>query len=1177
MFTSEVKEKKWDEVYQKNSIVTKLFEKSAQLNPKHTAIECYGEKISYQQLNEKSNQLARTLKSLGKSPDQPQPHGNVPGTIRVGVHLEQDIDLIISLFGILKAGYVFVPLPMDKDISETRLSAAIEELRPQIILTKGCHEKTVVVNVASAINTNIIYIDNLEANLSGQNLESIPSIHDVAYIYFTSGSTGNPKGVINNHEGLMDVMESHIEALRINQDSHVAQIASIAFDASLIEIFMTLLAGATLHIAPRDKDGALCIKQLPDFFRTCKIDKAIFTPTLLSIFSPTEFSMLTDFVYTGESMDPQTKLKWNVEANPNAWDGYGLTECRIGSLLNGLPMNNVKLYICQYHENEQKAEPSLKLKICDIGKPGEILIGGSGVGQGYWNNPELTQKFFIETIDPTDDSKKIRLYRTGDLGVKTLDNRYQIVGRIGEQIKINGKLMFPKETQQALLNFNPGIIQRVFVDAIEENNGSAPKLVAFIFVNDFELLRDNGGFPCLTEIQRYLESKLTKFMIPCRWVFLPNSDNFKIYNVNNKFDRKLLWEFWLQNSEDYPLVFSQQWREISQTDNKDVQKIIDIWCRTLSLGEASQESIVSDGTSLKQRIYAKLKNIEKNYHVKYDDHFFYLGGTSISSVLLLDEIERQLQLSINEIEFFKNPTIGFLIRRYFLSKFESSQPNSCLINLTGNYSVDHLLPSGVMPVILFHALLGDARKDYLKVINYFPKDYPIFAVDAPGLKFPEIMWDNFDEMADRIIPLIKKIYRGNSLILAGWSAGGFEALATQQALEKMGYHVWTIMFDSASPTFIKNHTPGRFERFLRTLFLDNNSERNIRKRMLKITDQQLNNIFSEIKFNYWPKSRIIMELACRLKVEIQKIELGSAEHKSILIGLITTVENILLSSLKMSLPSQVDNLTLYVSSESKKRFGELLGWPGHWRIEAKYLEGDHFFMLNDSILSRLDLLSQIKKIAENLWIKTLDVRDPNARAYADNLVRNQPGNPQWRLARAKIRAHTGDRGSALADLNDVFKKVSKGDELYKKALLEKAITHQRLVDFTDGQEKTNHLNMAVECFKELIQLKVFEPKVRVECGYCYFLKNDYSKALTMYASSLEISTEYYQVYFYRAKLYIELNQYQQARNDLQQFLQFKPEHQEARAMLMGIAVDFPQEVEENLLQISTETPSCRIC
>ncbi|MHC5738122.1 amino acid adenylation domain-containing protein [Nostoc sp.] len=445
--------------YPQDKSIYQLFQSVAEQNPDAIALVLGDKKLSYKELNIRSNQLAHYLKKLG-----------VKTEVLVGLCVERSFDMVIGMLGILKAGGAYVPL--DPSYPSERLNFMLEDAQVSVLLT---HERWL--ERLKNSNSQIICLDKDWQIISQEiedNLTSKVTVDNLAYVIYTSGSTGKPKGVKIEHRGLLNLVFWHQKAFAVSPIDRATQISGVGFDACGWEIWPYLSIGASIYIVDDET------RRLPDYLRDWLVSKAItisFIPTPLA-----EKVLLLDFpknaalriLLTGGDKLNQYPL---ASHSFQVFNNYGPTENTVVttsghiSVKNkdnltpviGRAIANTKLYILDKH-----------LQPVPIGVPGELCISGDGLARGYLNHPELTAESFI--YHSFTNKLKARLYKTGDLVRYQVDGNIEFLGRLDEQVKIRGYRIELGEIE-AVLSQHPAVQQTVVITREDEQE---KRLVAYI-------------------------------------------------------------------------------------------------------------------------------------------------------------------------------------------------------------------------------------------------------------------------------------------------------------------------------------------------------------------------------------------------------------------------------------------------------------------------------------------------------------------------------------------------------------------------------------------------------------------------------------------------------------------------------------------------------------------------
>nr|WP_150149854.1 non-ribosomal peptide synthase/polyketide synthase [Bacillus swezeyi] len=515
--------------FPKNQTICQLFEERAEKTPDHTAVVFEEQKMTYRELNERSNQLARFLREKGVKPDS-----------AVGIMVERSPEMIVGILGILKAGGAY--LPLDPAYPEDRIKYILEDSQTKILLSQD----QLIKERTSIKDADFIKIDIHDKQIVMQDAERLLPVNqsgDLAYIIYTSGSTGKPKGVLIEQKGLCNLVQAVIEWMHLKPESRAIQFASLSFDASAFEIFSALAAGAALVLG-RQED-LMPGQPLTSFLRHHEITHATLPPTVLNVLDESQLEHLQVIVSAGSACSEELAKRWSdSRVFINA---YGPTEtavCATAGVYRGTgrphigsPIANTKVYVLDQY---QQPVPT--------GVVGELCVGGISLARGYLNQPELTAEKFI----PNPLISEERLYRTGDLARWLPDGNLEFLGRIDHQVKIRGYRIELGEIENQLLKHDnieeAAVISRT-------NDDDSHYLCAYI-VSKKELTA--------TEISEWLEKELPHYMIPAYFVRL---DQLPLTS-NDKVDRKALPE---------PARHVGTGAEYEPPRNETEAKLVDIW------------------------------------------------------------------------------------------------------------------------------------------------------------------------------------------------------------------------------------------------------------------------------------------------------------------------------------------------------------------------------------------------------------------------------------------------------------------------------------------------------------------------------------------------------------------------------------------------------------------------
>jgi len=482
--------------------VHSLFEQQAKETSKKTAIVFDNTLISYENLNNKANQLAHLLINCGLKKE----------TI-VGIYLERGIQTLVSLLAVLKAGGAF--LLIDKKLPDERVKYIINDSQLSLLLVDNQDSLNHPLQ-KKYFSTPIINIHDGRAYPKHNPNISVTG-NNMAYVIYTSGTTGKPKGVMIEHKGIINTLLNQIEILKIKDNDKVLCASPVSFDAFIWEIGGALLSGAEIHLTTRKERTH--IRKLGFLINQHQITIATLTPSILRTIPDNFLSSLRILVSAGEACTFDLIKKVSKECQ--FYNGYGPTETSICATIShcnvddnnitlGLPLKNIVAYALK--DNFEKA---------NIGEIGTLYIGGLGLARGYLNNPDLTNKFFINNPFPFQSHLVHTLYNTGDLVRVNKKGSFVYIGRKDTEVKICGNRVNLNEIQ-CLLSQYPRI-HNSLVTVQRSHKKHKYKIIATIETDDESI--DFMG------IKNYLLEFLPAYMLPSKLIKtkqLPLSYNGKL-------------------------------------------------------------------------------------------------------------------------------------------------------------------------------------------------------------------------------------------------------------------------------------------------------------------------------------------------------------------------------------------------------------------------------------------------------------------------------------------------------------------------------------------------------------------------------------------------------------------------------------------------------------------------
>lgn len=469
--------------------------------------------LTYQELNERANQLAHYLISQGLQ------QGNL-----VAIVMDSSPEAIVSMIGVLKAGCGYLPID-HQYYPEARFKSILENSSAVAVLTDSA--TLLKMPVLQACAAALMVWETIKEPLCEQPVHNpvitMPQT-ELAYVIYTSGTTGIPKGVQLGHKGLINLAEAMVQPLQITDASRIIQFASYSFDASVFEIYTALLNGASLLLLERSPS---MLMDLADTLRQNEISIATLPPTVLKELEADQLPHLSTIVSAGESCTAEIIKKWSN--NRNFVNAYGPTESTVCATLMdkiseadtitiGKPITNTVIYIM--NANQQ---------LMPVGIVGEIYIGGIGVAKGYMGRSDLTEQRFIQ--DPF--HLQHNMYRTGDLGRWLPNGTIEFLGRIDHQVKIRGYRIEIAEVEHQILQHE--YVEDVIVIDLDDGNGGKALHAFVIIESDRTLAYD--------VLKKFLHERLPDYMIPAYFIEMnefPKLSNGKIDRVALKNTNKLI-------------------------------------------------------------------------------------------------------------------------------------------------------------------------------------------------------------------------------------------------------------------------------------------------------------------------------------------------------------------------------------------------------------------------------------------------------------------------------------------------------------------------------------------------------------------------------------------------------------------------------------------------------------
>ncbi len=578
--------------YPRHKCVHELYEEQAERTPEAVALVFGDEQISYEILNQRANQVAHRLRRMGVGPEA-----------RVGVCLRRSVEMVVGLLGVLKAGGAFVPL--DAEYPEERLRWMIEDAAVQVVLTQERFVERLLKHGAQ-----VICLDTERDSIAREsvcNPVSEATALSLAYVMYTSGSTGEPKGVSVVHRGVVRLVKE-TNYVDLHAGEVFLQFAPITFDASTFEVWGCLLNGARLVIMPPHVPP---LAELGEALRHYRITTLWLTAGLFHQMVDERLDDLRrvrQLLAGGDVLSvPHVHKFLRSAEHKRLINGYGPTENTTftccyeitaeseirSSVPIGRPVSNTQVYILDRY-----------LQPVPVGVIGEIYIGGDGLARDYLNRPALTAERFI--AHPYGIDEGARLYRTGDRGRYLSDGRIEFLGRVDGQVKVRGYRIELGEVEAALRQ-HPAVQEAAAF--IQEDEFDDKRIVACCVTK-------KEGTPSVSELRNFLQEKLPSFMIPFAFVML---DELPL-TPNGKVDRAAL-----------PAFERAAEQSVSHVDPRTpVEELLTgIWSEVLKVPQVS-----------------------------IDDNFFELGGHSLLATKIVSRIREVFRVEVGLRALFSAPTVA---------------------------------------------------------------------------------------------------------------------------------------------------------------------------------------------------------------------------------------------------------------------------------------------------------------------------------------------------------------------------------------------------------------------------------------------------------------------------------------------------------------------------------------
>ena len=596
--------------------IHEFFHRQVELRPTAIAVSAWDGSLTYRELDQMSNGIAENLRS----------HGVSRGML-VPLCFEKSFWVTVAMLSILKAGGAVVPLdaayPLQRLLTITKdTKATVVIAAPQLAQSFSSHVRIVISDLEKLrkVPSGYGYSTSLDAGPK-----------DPAFVLFTSGSMGKPKGLVHTHQSICSGVAACAPALNLTSKSRVLQFAAYSFDISVIDTVAALIEGACLCV-PSEYER---LNDLTSFIQRSQANWAFLTPSFAKHIKPGEVPILATLVLGGEAVPKESIQAWSSKSR-RIFNGYGPAEAGIcvTSLLNAHEAPTIGQGVGCLTWVVDADDPS---RLAQPNNVGELLIEGPLLFQGYLSDDEKTKDAFIYNPPWLAESRdRRRLYRTGDLVRYTLDGNLVYVGRKDSQVKLRGQRIELLEVEHHIRRTVPANVD-VAVE-IAQFDQREPRLVAFFTIDATTSYLQSLG----RDVTQKLINVLPSYMIPSAFASI---DTLPM-NRSHKLDRRKLREIVSELPETHIAILGGKFRGPEQLITDMEHRLASLWLRVLRI-----ESVIAS------------------------DHFFALGADSLSAISLVSAARQDdLELSVSDI--FQNPYLKDMATRTTLLKTETRPYNS---------------------------------------------------------------------------------------------------------------------------------------------------------------------------------------------------------------------------------------------------------------------------------------------------------------------------------------------------------------------------------------------------------------------------------------------------------------------------------------------------------------------
>ncbi|MCM2370991.1 amino acid adenylation domain-containing protein [Aporhodopirellula aestuarii] len=726
-----------DEAFDQPASVLSLYNAQVQRTPGLPAVSFAGQTLTYRELDERATRFASRLVQHGVVPDAP-----------VAVSIDRSFDMLVAVLGVLKAGGCYVPM-----------DPALPAQRRQQMLQR-CGARMVVTTTGLADDLNLddsgvaaIWVDSDAISVNPLEHVCFPELgpDHLAYVLYTSGSTGEPKGVAMRHGALANLMRWQLPNSEAAPSTKTLQFASLGFDVSFQEIFATLCSGGELLLISNEMQRDL--HQLWHFIVESGTER-IFVPfvvlrTLCEVAGESaQKSALREVVTAGERLEITPVVRDFFKRRPGCrlWNHYGPTETHVVTAYQlasdpttwpAVPPIGQTIDNCVAVILDEKQQPVPQ------GVEGELYLGGQCLAQGYFADEVLTSERFVP--NPHRELPTQRLYRTGDICRLNWDKQLEFIRRNDLQVKVRGHRVELNEIEVVLSRY-PGVKQTVVTF---ERSGLGGQLIAHVLCD--------ANTVSVCELEKYLSAQVPSYMMVSQFRLV---DDFP-YTASGKVDRKKL-------ASIPSVTVSGDQTNLTELTTCDplVNRLIRIWQSVLGVEGLDSRS-----------------------------NFFDCGGDSLSAAILFTRLEKEFGRAVSITKLVSSPTISDLAEVYRQDEARVDGYWNDLVPLDA--FGPHERPLKQAPLFCFPGIDGHLV-NFREIAAELGKERPVYGVEPLGLDGVSPPPDTIEEIARHHVQKIRRVMPHGPYHLAGFSFGGVVAYEVSQQLRRAGERVTLAIIDAST-------------------------------------------------------------------------------------------------------------------------------------------------------------------------------------------------------------------------------------------------------------------------------------------------------------------------------------------------------------------------------------------